>query len=333
MTHWRVLVTTRSFRKLDGPHQQILRDAGCEIVNSPIDHPHSAAELADLIAGIDAAILGVDDVNADVMSRADRLKVVSRYGVGYDRVDLAAATDRGVVVTYTPGGNTNAVAELTLGFMLALARNLPRQDRQMRRADWSLLKGRELAGKTLGILGMGRIGQRVAQLAFAFGMTVVFYDPYPPPQDILERLNARPSSVDQLLADSDIVSLHLPLTAETRSLIDRERLARMRPGSFLINTARGGIVDEQALFEALQSGHLAGAAFDAFAVEPPANSPLLALENFISTPHVGSSTEETTLRMGLMASQNALAVLTGKRPEHVANPEVYDRFLEEGRRA
>lgn len=330
MTHWRVLITTRSFRKLDGPHQQILRDAGCEIVNSPIDHPHSAAELADLISGIDAAILGVDDVGADVFARADRLKVVSRYGVGYDRVDLAAATAKNVVVTYTPGGNTNAVAELTLGFMLALARNLPRQDRQMRRADWSLLKGRELAGKTLGILGLGRIGQRVAQLGFAFGMSVIFYDPNPPPQDVLEKLNAHSSSVDQLLADSEIVSLHLPLTGDTRNLISRERLARMRPGSFLVNTARGGIVDEYALFEALQSGHLAGAAFDAFAVEPPEGSPLLALENFISTPHIGSSTAETTLRMGLMASQNALAVLNGKRPEHVANPEVFGGQAQKG---
>lgn len=325
MSSGKILVTTRSFRKMAGPHQQVLRDAGYEIVNSPYNRPLEAPELAELLPGIDGAILGVDDVSAAAFAKADRLKVVSRYGVGVDKVDLAAATEKGIVVTNTPGGNTNAVAELTLGFMLALARNVPRQDRQIRREDWSLMKGVELADKTLGLLGMGRIGQRVAQLAHAFGMTIRFHDPYPPAPEITEKVGAELWPVERVIAESDFLSLHLPLTESTRNFINAHRLSAMKPGAYLINTARGGLVDEAALLQALQAGTLAGAAFDAFAEEPSLGNPLVQHENFISTPHTGSSTEQTTLRMGLMASQNALAVLRGERPAHVVNPEVYER--------
>ncbi|MBZ0276333.1 MAG: phosphoglycerate dehydrogenase, partial [Anaerolineae bacterium] len=285
MTAPKILVTTRSFRKMDGPHQQILLDAGYELVNSPLDRPLTAPELARLIPGIDAAILGVDDVGAEVFEQADRLRVVSRYGIGVDRVDLAAATAKGVVVTNTPGGNTNAVAELALGFMLALARNIPRQDRQIRREDWSLLKGVELAGKTLGLLGMGRIGQRVAELGNAFGMKILFYDPYPPAEAFLEKIGAQLISLEAVLTQSDFLSLHLPLTPDTRNLLDAAALAMMKKGAFLINTARGGLVDETALVKVLQAGTIGGAAFDAFEEEPAKGNPLLELENFISTPH------------------------------------------------
>ncbi len=325
----KVLITTRSFRKTPGAHQDSLREAGCEIVNSPYDRPLEAAELAELLPGIDAAILGVDDASAEAIAGADRLKVISRYGVGVDKVDLAAATAKGIVVTNTPGGNTNAVAELTLAFMLALARNIPCQDRQIRAEDWSLLKGVELADRTLGLLGIGRIGQRVAELAHVFGMKILFYDPFPPSEEFVRRVGVESCTMDRIFAESDFVSLHLPLLPETRNLVNAERIASMKPGAFLINTARGGLVDEAALYEALESGKLGGAAFDAFEAEPSVGNPLIALDNFISTPHVGSSTAQTTLRMGLMASQNALAVLRGERPQFVVNPEVYSQQEEQ----
>lgn len=321
----RVLVTTRSFRNMPGAHRDILIEAGCEIVNSPVNRPLEAKELADLLPGIDAAILGVDDVSAPAFAKVDRLKVISRYGIGTDRVDLVAATEKGIVVTNTPGGNTNAVAELTLAFMLALARNIPCQDRYIRAENWGLLKGVELAEKSLGLLGMGRIGQRVAELAQVFGMKILFCDPYPPDAGFVARVGAAACDMDQLLAESDFLSLHLPFTPETRNVVDKAALASMKRGAFLINTARGGLVDEAALFRALETGHLAGAAFDAFEAEPSIGNPLIELDNFISTPHIGSSTEQTTLRMGLMAAQNALSVLRGERPEYVVNPEIYER--------
>ncbi len=325
MSKGKILITTRSFRRMEGEHKQILIDAGYEMVDSPFQRPVEAHELADLLVDIDAAILGVDDVSAEAFSKANKLKVVSRYGVGVDKVDLAAATDKGIVVTNTPGGNANAVAELALGFMLSLSRNIPRQDRQVRGEDWSLLKGVELAGKTLGILGMGRIGQRVAELANVFGMTILFYDPYAPSDDFLNRVPCQSSEVERILTDSDFVSLHLPLLPQTANMIDADALSKMKNTAFLINTARGGVVDEVALNDALISRTIAGAAFDAFAEEPSIGNPLIQHDNFISTPHAGSSTEQTTLRMGLMASQNALAVLNGERPEFVVNPEVYDK--------
>lgn len=323
MNHPKVLVTPRSFRKMPGAHQELLRNAECEVINSPMDRPLEAAELADLLQGIDAAILGVDDVSAAALEKADRLKVISRYGVGVDRVDLEAATARGIVVTNTPGGNANAVAELTLAFMLALARNIPRQDRHIRAEDWSLLKGVELADRTLGMLGMGRIGRRVAELTNVFGMRILFYDPYPPEAEFLGRVGAVSAGIEQVLRESDFISLHLPLTSETRNIIDAQALASMKNGAYIINTARGGLIDETALSIVLESGKIAGAAFDAFESEPSIGNPLITLENFISTPHIGSSTEQTTLRMGLMSAHNALAVLRGERPEHVVNPAVY----------
>lgn len=322
MSKGKILITTRSFRKIAGRHQTILEDAGYELVNSPYDRPMEGHELAALMTDIDAAIVGVDHVTAEVFATANKLKVLSRYGIGFDRVDLEAATQHGVIVTNTPGANSVAVAELTFGLMLSLARHIPRQDRGIRREDWTPLPGVELSGQTLGLVGLGRIGQEVARRATAFDMRVLFYDPYPPAPEVVARLNLRSCDLETLLAEGDFISLHLPLLDSTQNLISAQALNKMKPSAYLINTARGGIVDEQALFEALNTGRLAGAAFDAFAHEPSLANPLLQLENFVSTPHAGSSTRQTTLRMGLMASENALAVLNGNRPECVVNPAV-----------
>jgi D-3-phosphoglycerate dehydrogenase / 2-oxoglutarate reductase len=324
----KILVTTRSFRKIDGRHKDILREAGYDLIDSPYDRPLTGLELGQLLAdsAIVGAILGVDDVTGEALQAAsDSLRVISRYGVGVDRVDLLAATGRGIVVTITPGANAVAVAELTLAMVLALARNLTQQDRLARSDDWRVLSGAEITDSTLGLIGLGRIGIEVARRAAGMGMRLIYHDPVPPPPDVAEELKLAYVPLDDLLADSDFVSLHLPLLPETRHLIDRAALERMKPTAYLINTARGGLVDEAALHDALAAGHLAGAAADVFAQEPPQGNPLLKLDNFIATSHIGSATRQTTLRMGLMAAENALAVLRGERPEHVANPEVYEQ--------
>lgn len=326
MAHGRILVTARSFRKLPGPHRQVLEQAGYEIVEPDQDRPLEPSELAPLLADVDAAILGLDRVTAEALQRARRLKVISRFGVGVDEIDLPAATARGIVVTVTPGANSIAVAELTLALILALKKQLRFHDRIVREGRWDRKIGEELAGQVLGLVGFGRIGREVARRARAFEMRVFFTDPQPPPLTVVAELQVEPRQLDDLLAASDIISLHLPLSENTRGLIGEPQLRQMKPSAVLINTARGGLVDETALYQALQQGQLAGAAFDVFAKEPPGDSPLLRLDNFLATPHIGSATQQSTLRMGLMAAENALLVLEGRRPAHVVNPEVYDRI-------
>lgn len=318
-----ILVTARSFRDVEGPHQEALRQAGYHLVFSPYNRPLQPDELRPLVRDAVGVILGVDAFTREVFEQAPHLKVISRFGVGVDNVDIRAATEHRVVVTITPGANSVAVAELTMLFILALSRHLLTHDRWVRSGEWKRTTGAELMGATLGIIGLGRIGQEVAARARAFGMRVVFTDPAPPPDHVVHRLEAVPLPLDDLLVTSDVVSLHLPLTPGTRHLIGARELALMKPTALLINTARGGLVDERALYEALKAGRLAGAAFDVFEEEPPGASPLLELENFIATPHVGSATVQTARRMGMMAAQNVLAVLEGRRPEGVVNPQIF----------
>jgi D-3-phosphoglycerate dehydrogenase len=318
----RVLITARSFRDTAGAHKQLLADAGCELVECPNEHPLSGQELAQWIGGVDAAILGLDVVDEGVLAAADRLRVISRYGVGVDAVNVGAATRSGVVVTITPGANSVAVAELAIALLMALARSIPYHDRVAKLGKWSRVQGMELTGATLGVVGYGRIGREVAQRAHGLGMNVLAYDPLLGPEAFAGSL-VTPSDLDGLLARSDAVSLHLPLTAETHNLIDAAALARMKPTAYLINTARGGLVDEAALYDALAGRKLAGAACDVFSKEPPESDGLVALDNFIAAPHIGSATRQTAARMSVQAAENALAVLRGERPQGVVNPEVY----------
>lgn len=320
----KILITARAFRNVEGPHQDILREAGYEVVSSTYDRPLEPDELAELVGDVEAIILGLDRLTREVLEKAPRLKVISRFGVGLDNVDLRAATERGVVVTVTPGANSVAVAELTMAFILALSRQLLMHDRWVKLGSWKRVTGVELKGGTLGLVGLGRIGREVALRARAFGMRIVYTDPVPPPESLVLDLQATALSLEDLLATSDVVSLHLPLTEATRHMIGARQFDLMQPTAFLVNTARGGLVDENALYEALRAGRLAGAAFDVFEEEPAGGSPLLGLDNFLAAAHIGSATLQTARRMGWMAAQNALAVLEGQRPDDVANPEVYD---------
>lgn len=316
----KILVTPRSFRQMEGAHQDLLRQAGYELVNSPYPRPATANELLELVADKVALILGLDECSAPVIQHAPRLKVISRYGVGVDKVDLLAATQAGVVVTNTPGANALAVAEHAFMLMMAVARQLTQQDRLVRQGEYTPLSGVELYGAALGIVGMGRIGRELAQRANSFGMRVYYYDPFVSADNIADA-TALPFLT--LLEIADFVSLHSPLTKETHAMMNFQTLPLMKRGAYLINTARGELIDEAALYEALRRGHLAGAACDVFTQEPPKDNPLLTLPNFIATPHSASATRQTTLRMGMMASQNALAVLRGQQPLDVVNPNVY----------
>ncbi len=247
MSNGKLLITARAFRKSEGPHKELLRAAGYTLVESTNEQPLAGDELAQWLGDVDGAILGLDAVTEAALAAARRLRVISRFGVGVDAVDVAAATRHGVVVTITPGANSVAVAELALALLLALARSIPYHDRVAKAGQWSRVQGMELSGATLGLVGLGRIGREVAQRAAALGMQVLAYDPMLPAAGFAG-LPVTPCALNELLATSDAVSLHLPLTPATRNLIDAAALARMKPTAYLINTARGGLVDEQALY-------------------------------------------------------------------------------------
>ncbi len=308
----RVVATARSFCAHDGPHQQLLRDAGFDLVLAAGDEPLTASELAPLAGDADGLILGLDACDASVFDAAPRLRVVARYGVGTDTVDLGAAERHGVTVTNTPGANTVAVAELTLGLVLALARDLPGAVSEARAGGWRRSRGWELSGKTLGLIGLGRIGQAVAMRAAAFGMHVIGHDPYAPEVPGVERVD-----LDRLWPRADVISLHLGLTEDSHHLIDADVLRRCKPTAVIVNTARGGLIDERALADALREGRLAGAAADAFEHEPPTGSPLLELATFLPTPHLGATTREASRHMGVAAAESVIAVLGGASPRNV----------------
>jgi D-3-phosphoglycerate dehydrogenase len=267
-------------------------------------------------------------VDARVLAagRAGRLAVVARAGAGLDNVDVAAATAAGIAVTYVPDASTGAVAELALGLMLALARKIVAADRATRAGAWDRdgATGFELEGRVLGLVGCGRIGRRFGRKARALGMRLCGSDPHVAPDDPeLRGLELRLGSLDEVLAQSDVVSLHLPLSAETRGLLDETRLRRMKPGALLVNTARGGIVDEAALAAALRSGHLAGAALDVRPEEPPplaSTAPLAALPNVILTPHVGAFSHDAKERVLSVVCADLAALLDGAASRNPANP-------------
>ncbi len=306
----RILVTARSLIEHGQPHLQRLAQAGYEVVVSPHDRPLKGHELGPLWKDAVGAILGLDEVNAEALRQASCLRVISRFGVGVDNIDLDAVRRRNIVVTVTPGANSIAVAELTLGLMLSLARRIPLHDRRVREGTWQRVIGVELHGLTAGLIGLGRIGQEVAHRVRALGMQVLFYDLLTPPASVLQPLDARQCPLEELLRESDVVSLHVPLTAQTRGMIGARELALMKPSAFLVNTARGELVDEAALYQALVERRLAGAAMDVFAQEPPGPSnPLLKLDNFIATSHIGAATVQAIERMARMAVDNLLEAL------------------------
>lgn len=280
-----------------------------------------AAGLLAAIPAYDALLVrSRTQVTAEVIAAGNRLRVIGRAGTGVDNIDLAAATRQGVLVVNAPTGNTVAVAEHTLGLMLGLARHIPRADATMKAGEWAKkqLQGIELRGKTLGIVGLGRIGCQVAQRARAMEMIVLAYDPFVT-EERAANLGVQLASLETLLDQADFVSLHVPLTSETRSMIGRRELARLKPSARLINTSRGGVVDEAALLEALNAGQLAGAALDVFEREPPEGNPLLTHPRVVVTPHLAASTAEAQRGAALEVAHQVVDVLAGRAPRYPVN--------------
>lgn len=300
-----VAVTPRGFRQSPGRHHDHLAATGFDVRYPTQERPLNAAELRELLDGCDGAILGVDDASATALVGSG-LKVLVRFGIGLDSVDLAAARAEGIRVSRTLGATTTSVAELAVGLMLAAARGIPALDRSIRAGSWSRPTALELSGRTLGLVGIGRIGHEVAVRARAIGMTVIGHDPVAHPSDIAM------VGFDELVERADVISLHAPLTDSTRHLFDGDVLSRMRPSSILVNTARGGIVDEAALAVALRDGPLHAAALDSFEHEPlDVDSPLRDLPNVILTPHAGASTVEAVERAGVLAVEELCRGLRG----------------------
>jgi D-3-phosphoglycerate dehydrogenase len=272
------------------------------------------ADFLACLAEFDALIVRSQmKVDAEAIAAGVQLKVVGRAGVGLDNIDVEAARRAGITVVNAPDSTTTAVAELTIGMMFALARRVAIGDASLRRGEWrrAELVGMELSGRTLGILGLGRIGLAVADRAGALGMTCIGNDPFVA-ADVAEAHSVRVSGMDDLLAEADVVTLHVPLSGATRGMIGAEQLARMKPGALLINVARGGVVDEAALTTALHDGHLGGAAIDVFEHEPPLDSPLLQAPNTVLTPHLGASTAEAQAKVSIEIAQRVLEALASQ---------------------
>jgi D-3-phosphoglycerate dehydrogenase / 2-oxoglutarate reductase len=291
-----------------------ISDAGIELLRRRFDvDVDLEADLEERIADYDAIIVrSATRLTREVIERAERLRVIGRAGVGVDNVDLEAASERGIVVANAPQSTVVAAAEHTVGLLLALSRNIPQAHEALRAGRWerSRFAGLELAGKTLGLVGFGRIGQQVARRASGLEMRVVAHDPYVAPERFRSLGVERANSLEELLAEADFLSLHLTLTAETRGLIGRDELARAKDGMRLVNVARGELVDEEALVEALRSGKVAGAAVDVFS-EEPYSGPLTELDTVIVTPHLGASTAEAQDRAGLIVAEQVAAALEG----------------------
>jgi len=312
----RVLITTTSFMDTPGGHHDLLRDLGYEIITAR--GPLSEEEMLALLGEVDGLICGDDLISRKVMHKAlPRLRVISKYGIGVDRIDLKAAGEFGLPVGYTPGVNDVTVAEHVFGLMISLARNIPQENELVKKGLWQRITGHELWGKTLAIMGLGRTGKQVAKRALAFEMRVLACDPRW--DDLFCRQHGvqRCRVAEELLPQADFVSLHMNLTAENRYFINRQRLELMKPSAYLINCARGALVNSADLVTALKAGRLAGYATDVLESEPVRpDDPLLAcdLPNLILTPHIGSRTYESVVRQAFMAVQNLAAVLSGKKP-------------------
>jgi phosphoglycerate dehydrogenase-like enzyme len=321
---WKVLITARTLDEVGQQAIATLKKAGCELVIPPKYGPHPAETLLKLLPGNDAVFASMDKFTADVLGSeaARNLKLISRWGVGYDAIDVPAATKNGVVVAFTPGLLNETVADCAFALLLSIARRIHLGHQGMSGGRWEPHWGHDVHGKTLGILGCGRIGLAMARRGTGFNMRLLGHDLCANAD--AERLGVKFVSLDELLAESDFVSLHAALTPENRGLLNEARLRKMKPTAYLINTARGALIDEAALANVLNEGVIAGAALDAFVTEPlPAEHPLRSAKNVLLTPHLASFSRETGERVSNTAAQAIVDLMQGRKPQFVVNPEVY----------
>ncbi|MCI5481764.1 MAG: phosphoglycerate dehydrogenase [Lachnospiraceae bacterium] len=310
MAKYKVLVTARSFGTADSKALELLEANGCEVKKLVAADGPIPEQLKKELPSADAVIAGLEDYDRELIESAKNLKVISRYGVGYDKVDIAAAHDNHIAVTITPGANGDSVADMAMALMLDCARNVTVMDNGIKGRNQVRPQGLEMWEKTLGVVGAGRIGKGVAKRCTGFNMKILCYDQY---QDeaFKKECHAEYVDLDTLIRESDFITIHSPLTPETKNMFSTEQFRAMKKEAILVNTARGGIVDEEALYEALKSGEIRAAGLDATVDEPPYDSLLCTLSNCILTPHAGAATKEASSKMSLMAAQNAVDILTG----------------------
>lgn len=301
----KVLVTPRSFGKTDPRAFEILREAGCEVVVNDTGAILTADALAQRLADCDGVVLGVDPLGADVLAKAPKLRAIAKYGVGLDNIDLDECKRRGIKVSRTVGANANAVADFAFTLMMTVARRALVIDAKCRKGDWSKITTLDIFGKTLGLVGLGAIGKGVAQRAKGFGMRVLAYDVFWN-DEYAAQAGIERSTVHDICREADFISIHTPLTEETRGLISRRELDMMKPTAVVINTARGGIINEADLLDALKNNRIYGAGIDAFEEEPPKDEAWYALDNVVMGSHASASTRGATEAMGRMAATNLL---------------------------
>lgn len=305
----KILVTPRSFGKHSQQPLSMLRESGLELVMNPHGRIMSKAEMKELIADVDGVIVGVDPLDREVLASAGNLRAISKYGVGTDNIDLEYAIEKGIAVAVTTGANTEAVADYTFALMLAAARKVPFIDRECRNGKWTAAATVDIYGKTLGLLGLGAIGRAVARRATGFNMQIIAYDIHRD-EAFAEQYGVRYcDTMEEVLKESDVLSLHLPLNAHTAKSIDTRAIALMKPTAVIVNAARGGLIDEQALLEALKENRIWGAGIDVFEQEPPDNPELLRLDNLVIGSHCAASTYNSVDNMGMMASRHLIELL------------------------
>ena len=319
-----VLITAGSVKGSPGA-LEVLRDAGCDVRTETTPLPIDEKWLIEQTRDVDGLIFAMEPVAARLLDEAKRLRIIARPGVGYDTVDIAAATRNGVAVTIAAGTNDQSVADFTIGLLLLATRGIMTAARSVQEARWDRVTGTEAWSKTLAIIGLGRIGKGVAKRARGFDMRVLAVT-HSQDQEFAQEHGIAFVTLDEALRDADFVSLHAPLTPQTENLINERTLATMKRGAYLINTSRGGLVDEDALAKAVREGHLAGAAVDVLRVQGANSpSPLIGVPGIIVTPHMATFSRESMDRVAMSAAKSIVAALRGERPFGLVNPEAYDR--------
>jgi len=293
-------------------------ERGYEIKRNNTGRPYEKEEMLKLIRDIDGIIIGIDELSAEIIEGADALKVISKYGIGLDNIDINTATNKKIIVTSTPTANVDAVADLAFGLILSLARRIPEADKKTKSGKWEKIIGKSVWEKTLGVIGLGKISRQVVKRAIGFEMNILAFD-IVKDKKFVQKYGIKYVNLEKLLRKSDYITIHIPLNDATRGMISYEELEKMKKNAFLINTSRGGIVDEEALYDALRNNKLRGAALDVYNNEPLRESPLKELDNMIMTPHIGAYTEEAIENMSIQAAQNLIDVLEGREPQNRVN--------------
>jgi D-3-phosphoglycerate dehydrogenase len=323
----KIYITSRSFGQRCEEALRLVESVA-EVEKNPYGRAMNEKELLKAVENVEGLIVGADKVDRKIIGHSKNLKIIARHGIGVDNIDLEAATDHNIVVTYAPHVNADSVADFTVGLILSLARGIPHAHFSMDQKRWESTKfiGVELCGKMIGIIGLGEIGYKVAERAKGFDMKILYWSRRRK-TDIEKELGIQYVNFEDLLRESDFITLHVALTDETYGMIGRKELALMKKNAYLVNTARGQIVDEKALYEAMRDGKIAGAALDVYYQEPPNfDNPIFKLDNVITTPHIAAYTIEALRRMDLVNAEDVVKFFKGEKPLYIANPEVTQKI-------